>query len=159
MVSGECEGPCGRRIGEPLRRMPKALVYHIQINVSNARRALPFYRDFLAYLGYRVVDQSPGHMGFSNGTTDLWIIQSDRSHTKRKFHRKAPGLNHISFGGFNPGAVRKFTWNFLKKRRIKTLYGSPRYFPEYHKDYYAVYFEGPDRIKLELTFGRGKKAW
>lgn len=137
--------------------MPKASVYHLQINVSNARRAFPFYRDFFSRLGYRLVDESPDHLGFSNGTTDFWIIQSGKAHAKRKFHRKAPGLNHVSFGGFSPLEVRKFTRDFLQKRKVKTLYGSPRYFPEYRKDYYAVYFEGPDRLKLELTFGRGKK--
>lgn len=138
--------------------MPQASVYHLQINVSDARRAFPFYRDFFIYLGYRLVDESPEHLGFSNGATDLWIVQSGGTYSKRKFHRKGPGLNHVSFGGFSPAAVRKFTRDFLKKRKIKPLYGSPRYFPEYHKDYYAVYFEGPDRLKLELTYGRGKKA-
>ena len=138
--------------------MPKASVYHIQINVSDARRAFPFYRALFSSLGYRVVDESGDHIGVSNGTTDFWIIQSEKRHLKRKFHRKAPGLNHISFGGFSPGAVRRFTRDFLKKKKIKTLYGSPRYFPEYHQDYYAVYFEGPDRVKFEVTFGRRPKA-
>ena len=136
--------------------MPKASVYHLQINVSDARRAFPFYLAFFNSLGYRLVEEGPEHLGFSNGTTDFWIIQSEKAHTRRKFHRKAPGLNHVSFGGFSPAEVRKFARNFLKKRKVKTLYGSPRYFPEYHKDYYAVYFEGPDRLKLELTYGHRK---
>jgi hypothetical protein len=97
------------------------------------------------------VDESPQHLGVSNSTTDFWIIESKKAYSKIKFHRKAPGLNHISFGVTSPAAVRKFTRDFLKKRNIKVLYDSPRHFPEYHKDYYAVYFEGPDRIKLEVT--------
>jgi catechol 2,3-dioxygenase-like lactoylglutathione lyase family enzyme len=134
------------------RAKPRASVYHIQINVSNARRSLPFYRELLACLGYRVVDESPEHIGMSNGTTDMWVIRSERPYAKRKFHRKAPGLNHISFGVPSKKAVRDFTRNFLKKRRLKGLYGSPRHFPEYHKNYFAVYFEDPDGIKLEVTY-------
>jgi len=132
--------------------MPKASVYHIQINVSDARRSLPFYKSLFSHLGYRIVDESPGHIGVSNGTTDLWIIQSGKGHLKRKFHRKGPGLNHISFGVDSPESVKKFTRDFLRKKKIKPLYRSPRLFPEYHKDYFAVYFEDPDRIKLEVTY-------
>ena len=137
---------------------PRTSVYHIQINVSNANRALPFYRAFFSYLGYRILEESPEHLGVSNGTTDFWIIESKGSHSKRKFHRKAPGLNHISFEVASAETVRKFTRDFLGKRNIKALYDSPRHFPEYHKDYYAVYFEGPDRIKLEVTHIPRNKA-
>lgn len=98
-----------------------------------------------------MVDKSSEHIGVSNGTTDFWIVQSDKGHSKRKFHRKAPGLNHISLGVSSKEAVRKFTRDFLKKRKVKILYDSPRLFPEYHKNYYAVYFEDPDRIKWEVT--------
>ncbi len=128
------------------------------MNVSKARHAFPFYKSFFSYLGYRIIDESPEHLGVSNGTADFWIMESKGSHSKRKFHHKAPGLNHISFRVASPAAVRKFTRNFLKKRNVKVLYGSPRFFPEYHKDYDAVYFEGPDRIKLEVTSIPRKKA-
>lgn len=137
---------------------PPTSVYHIQINVSDSGKALPFYRAFFSYLGYRMIDESPEHIGASNGTTDFWIIQSEKIHAKRKFHRKSPGLNHISFGMSSRESVRKFSRDFLKKRNIKILYDSPRHFPEYHKNYYAVYFEGPDRIKLEVTYVPGKRS-
>jgi hypothetical protein len=31
------------------------------------------------------------------------------------------------------------------------LYGGPREYPEYAAAYYAVFFEDPDRIKLEVA--------
>ncbi len=132
-------------------KKPKASVYHIQINVSNARRSLPFYRAFLSYWGYRVVDQSPKHVGMSNGTTDFWIIAVEKGRSQGGFHRKAPGLNHIALRVNSKEAVRTFTREFLRKRKMKVLYGSPRLFPEYHPDYYAVYFEDPDRVKWEVV--------
>ena len=46
----------------------------------------------------------------------------------------------------------RFHKEFLKPRKIKTLYSTPKKFPEYTKDYYAVFFEDPDRIKLEVCF-------
>jgi hypothetical protein len=32
------------------------------------------------------------------------------------------------------------------------LYEGPGEYPEYHRGYYAVYFEDPDRIKLEVAY-------
>ena len=36
-------------------------------------------------------------------------------------------------------------------RGLAPLYGTPREFPEYAPGYYAVFFEDPDRIKLEVV--------
>lgn len=41
---------------------------------------------------------------------------------------------------------------FLVTNKIPTLYGTPKLFPEYEEGYYAVFFEDPDRIKLEVAY-------
>jgi hypothetical protein len=38
----------------------------------------------------------------------------------------------------------------LLPNKLSTLYGGPNEY-EYRKGYYAVYFEDPDRLKLELV--------
>ncbi len=87
-----------------------------------------------------------------NETTDFWIIGVEKDRSKIGFHRKAPGLNHVALRANSKEAVRVFAGGFLKKCKIKPLYGSPRLFPEYHPNYYAVYFEDPDRIKWEVVY-------
>lgn len=47
--------------------------------------------------------------------------------------------------------VDRFHRDFLQRRHVPVLHGGPNEHPEYHKGYYAVYFEDPDRIKLEVT--------
>jgi len=142
------------RIGAGTREehVPNTSVYHLQLNVSNAAKSLPFYQDFFKYLGYRVINQSKEHIGVSNGSTDFWIIETPAAHRKRRFHRKATGLNHISFRVSARKEIDRFVIEFLKPRGIVPLYASPKHFPEYRDGYYAVFFEDPDRIKLELTF-------
>lgn len=130
----------------------KSSVYHLQLNVSNSKKSLPFYKSFLGHLGYRIVDESSEHLGASNGTTDIWVIQTDEKYKKRGFHRKSAGLNHMAFRVDSKKAVDDLVRKFLKPKKIKPLYQSPCLFPEYHKDYYAVYFEDPDRIKLEVVY-------
>jgi catechol 2,3-dioxygenase-like lactoylglutathione lyase family enzyme len=130
----------------------KTSIYHIQINVSNAKLSLPFYRKLFTYFDYKIIDKSEEHIGASNGTTDFWIIQTEKAYLNRIDHRKSTGLNHISFRVSSKQEVDKFTKEFLNKNEIRTLYNTPKIFPEYNENYYAVFFEDPDKIKLEVTY-------
>ncbi len=129
----------------------KARVYHIQVNVRDAAVSLPFWKALLDYLEYRTVLEERDIAGFSNGTTDLWIMATDGAHAGAGFHRKRPGLNHVAFRVEQRGDVDRFCHEFLEVRGIPTLYGPPRDFPEYTPGYYAVFFEDPDRLKIEVA--------
>lgn len=129
----------------------KARVYHIQVNVRDAAVSLPFWKALLGYLEYRTVLEERDIAGFSNGTTDLWLMATDVSHVGTGFHRKRPGLNHLAFRVDQRDDVDRFCREFLEARGIPTLYGPPRDFPEYTPGYYAVFFEDPDRLKIEVA--------
>jgi catechol 2,3-dioxygenase-like lactoylglutathione lyase family enzyme len=47
--------------------------------------------------------------------------------------------------------VDRFQAEFMAPRRLAALYGTPREFPQYRPGYYAVFFEDPDRLKLEIV--------
>jgi catechol 2,3-dioxygenase-like lactoylglutathione lyase family enzyme len=114
----------------------KASLYHVQLNVS--RPSIAFYKDLLTYLGYTLMAEQPDMFGATNGTTDLWIMQTT-------------GINHLAFRVESRPHVDRFTREFLDARAILTLYGAPRDYPEYRPGYYAVFFEDPDRLKLEVA--------
>jgi catechol 2,3-dioxygenase-like lactoylglutathione lyase family enzyme len=126
----------------------KAHLYHVQINVSD----LDFYRELFAHLEYEIIDEGPDHLGASDGQTQLWIMKTAESYAELPYHRKACGLNHLAFMVASSEEVDRFCNEFLEPRKIATLYDTPRRFPEYHPEYYAVYFEDPDRIKLEVVY-------
>ena len=65
------------------------------------------------------------------------------------FHRRRVGLNHLAFWAESNEDVDRFHRQFLLPRKIQVLYGGPKKYPDYSPSYYAVYFEDPDRIKLE----------
>lgn len=125
----------------------KAQLYHIQLNVSD----VGFYADLFDFLEYRIIDRGPDHLGVTDGQTDIWIIRTETPYAQLPYHRKASGLNHLAFSVPTAGDVDRFCREFLAARNIKPLYDCPKKFPEYHPDYYAVYFEDPDRIKLEIV--------
>ena len=129
----------------------KAALYHVQINVRDANVSLPFYKSLLGYLEYRVIHEETGVAGFSDGTTDLWLTATDANHAGFGFHRKRAGINHVAFRVGCRADVDRFRDEFLIPRRMPALYGTPREFPEYRPGYYAVFFEDPDRLKLEVV--------
>lgn len=125
---------------------------HIGLHVSDAKRSFPFYKDLLSFLGYHIICDDEGHLGMRNGPTDMWLKETSAHHKANGYHRRNTGLTHICFGVRSRADVDKFYRDFLKPRGILTLYGSPKAFPEYTPEYYAVYFEDPDRIKIEVAF-------
>jgi len=129
----------------------KASVYHLQLNVRDAGVSIPFYHALLEYLEYRVTYSAPGVLGASNHTTDFWIMGVPADRRPYAPHRKDPGLNHVAFRVEARADVDRFHDEFLEPRGIKILYGGPRDYPEYRPGYYAVFFEDPDRLKLEVV--------
>ncbi len=129
----------------------KASVYHVQLNVADAGVSVPFYRELLGYLEYRVMVGRDGVLGMSNGTTDFWILAAEAERGTARLHRRNPGLNHVAFRVGQRGDVDRFHDEFLRARGIAALYGGPQDYPEYRPGYYAVFFEDPDRLKLEIV--------
>ena len=132
----------------------KATLQHIQLNVSNKNISYPFYKEMLLRLGYKIYSVEDWGIGMRDPKTNLviWVAETENKFRKNKFHRKATGINHLAFLVSSKKNVDDFYKNFIKKNNIKTLYQTPKAFPEYTPNYYAVFFEDPDRIKLEVVF-------
>src|SRR5712692_2512945 len=130
-------------------------VQHVEINVSNLDRSKAFYQDLLAWLGYKQILDEKGVMGWDNGNVQIFLVSCGEHFMESGFHRKRVGLNHIAFRAKSKADVDKLHGQFLVPRSTKVLYGGPKEYPENGKGYYAVYFEDPDRIKLEFVHGVG----
>jgi glyoxylase I family protein len=129
----------------------KAQLYHLQVNVRDPARSLPFYKALLGYLEYRTVYDTDSMAGFSGHGTDIWVGAAAPAQAAAGFHRKRTGLNHLAFRVDRREDVDRFQAEFMAPRRLGALYGTPREFPEYRRGYYAVFFEDPDRLKLEVV--------
>ncbi len=72
----------------------KSVLYHIQLNVGDVARSIPFYRALFEYLEYRIMVAEPDTLGVSDGTTDIWIIggSSRASVSPAGDGREPPGL-------------------------------------------------------------------
>ncbi|MEW5805547.1 MAG: VOC family protein [Patescibacteria group bacterium] len=128
-------------------------INHLNINVSDPSASFPFYKELLEYLGYKTIRYIENTTAaFENNGFSLWFDAVKEKYKDKTFHRQATGINHLAFRVNSKEEVDKFYQEFLKPRKIETLYQTPKAFPEYTDKYYAVFFEDPDRIKLEVVY-------
>src|SRR5947207_14090227 len=119
---------------------------HLDIYVSDLARSGEFWGAFLTALGYREFAQSATGWSWTNDESTVFLLQAESGYLDPPYHRKRAGLNHLAFGVSDPKQVDAMaTW--LKERNIPLLYGGPRT----GRTTYAVFFEDPDRIKIEVV--------
>ena len=130
----------------------KSKVAHIYLYVSDLKRSYDFYSKFLTFLDYRETVNKDWGFAYNNEGTSIWFEVARKGHVEKGYHRKRIGLNHLAFRVNSRDEVDKFNKEFLKPHKIPTLYDTPKPFLEYEEGYYAVFFEDPDRIKLEIVY-------
>lgn len=125
------------------------LLHHVEINVSDLEKSKSFYNWWLPELGYEKFQEWPQGISWKLGDTYLVFVQTESSHLEPGYHRKRTGLNHLAFYAESRGHVDRMTER-LRARGITILYEDRHPFAG-GPDYYAVFFEDPDRVKLELV--------
>lgn len=106
-------------------------------------------------MSFSKIFEAKGMMEWSKEGTRIIVAQCPERFIAKGYHRKQIGLNHIAFRAPNKEAVDDLYRNYLLPHKVSVLYGGPKEWPDYDPGYYAVYFEDPDRIKLELVYVPG----
>lgn len=127
----------------------KGILHHVEIYVSNLQATIGFWGWLLGELGYTVYQQWPQGISYKLGETYLVFVQTEEAYLDAPYHRKHTGLNHLAFHVDSREEVDTFT-EALKGRGVPILYADKHPFAS-GPDYYAVFFEDPDRIKVELA--------
>lgn len=127
----------------------KPNLVHVFLNVTDKSISFPFYKDILGNLGYEVEFEDNDNLGMNNGQTEIWLRPSYSS-DPQKFDRRAVGINHLAFRVETTEEVDRFVREIILPKGMRVLFDSPKTFPAFTKDYYAVYFEDPDGIKIEV---------
>lgn len=124
-------------------------LHHIEIYVSDLKRSAEFWGWFLGVLGYEIYSQWDSGVSYIFGDTYIVFVQTEKKYINEPFHRCRTGLNHLAFHASSREFVDKMTVD-LKNKGINILYEDKHPFAG-GEDYYAVFFEDPDRIKVELV--------
>lgn len=126
-----------------------SLISHIEINVSQYAESIRFYDLVLKSLGWKRLLCQTTHTTFTDGFSKFILCPTEEAHSEIPFHRKRAGLNHLAFHADSKEAVETFYREVLLKNNVPLLYEQK---PTGDDAYFAVFFEDPDRIKLEVVY-------
>ena len=129
--------------------MSKGLIHHIEIYVSDLKSSTIFWGWFLEELGYEPFQSWEGGQSWKIEETYIVFVQAEERYMDIPYHRCRVGLNHLAFHANSRQQVDEMTIK-LEHKGVKVLYKDKHPFAGGEK-HYAVYFEDPDRIKVELV--------
>lgn len=129
--------------------MSQGLIHHIEIYVSNLKSSVDFWGWLLEELGYEPFQEWKSGQSWRIGETYIVFVQANEKFMDIPYHRCRVGLNHLAFHASSRQQVDDMTRK-LKEKGVKILYTDKHPFAG-GDEHYAVYFEDPDRIKVELV--------
>jgi glyoxylase I family protein len=121
---------------------------HVYLTVSDFARSRRFYDRLMKALGFKKGTAAIGgelHCHYYNRSFQVSIRPA--RHRAIKHDSYAPGLHHLSLRVANQADVDQIA---RKLRAMRINVEGPRLWPEYSPDYYAVFFNDPDGIRLEV---------
>lgn len=117
--------------------------------VSNLRKTEDFWWWFLTKLGYETYQKWEQGFSYKHDNTYIVFVQTEAKFLDVPYHRCRVGLNHLAFHAQSRVQVDEITVELLQ-RSIKLLY-TDKHPLAGGDNHYAVYFEDPDRMKVELV--------
>jgi catechol 2,3-dioxygenase-like lactoylglutathione lyase family enzyme len=129
--------------------LKQGLLHHIELYVSDLQSSLNFWSWLLKDLGYNLVSEWEQGQSWKLGETYIVFVQTEEKYLDIPYHRCGVGLNHLAFHAKSRQHVDEMTMK-LKEKGITILYQDKHPYAG-GENYYAVFFEDPDRIKVELV--------
>jgi catechol 2,3-dioxygenase-like lactoylglutathione lyase family enzyme len=125
------------------------MLHHVEINVSNLSKSSVFWGWFLNELGYEPYQKWASGISWKFQETYLVFVQTEERFLDVPYHRSRTGLNHLAFHAKSKDHVDEIIEK-LKNRGINIIYRDRHPFAG-GANHYAVFFEDPDRMKVELV--------
>ncbi len=138
---------------------------HIDISIGYPERSIPFYAAFFGALGYRRWSvsepewQGPSPRRATWGTKypggarfDVEVRPARVESRDRRYDRYEPGPHHLAFHAASRAVVDRVYAAMLEVGA--TVLDPPHDYSDeagYCPGYYAVFFEDPDGVKLEVA--------
>ena len=128
----------------------QGILHHVEIYVSDLEKTKLFWTWLLCdKLNYEIYQKWPSGISYKLGETYIVFVQTETSFLDNSYHRKNTGLNHLAFHCDTREFVNQITKE-LEEKQIPILYKDKHPFAGGEK-YYAVFFEDPDKIKVEVV--------
>lgn len=126
-------------------------INHIEIYVSNLTNSKKFWNWLLVkHLGYKVYQSWSNGISYSiNSNYYIVFVQTSEDKLTPSYNRTHVGLNHLAFSISDIQTLKQIR-SELQLKGYTELYAD-KYPHAGGNDNYTLYFEDPDRIKVELV--------
>ncbi|MBC1515661.1 VOC family protein [Listeria immobilis] len=124
------------------------MLHHVEFNVTDIEKSRLFWSELLELLSYELYQTWNEGFSYKYEDTYLVFVQTEEAFLKEGYHHKRIGLNHLAFHGGSKERIDYFR-DKLKAEGVKLLYEN-RYPFAGGENHYAVFFEDPDKIKVEI---------
>ena len=124
-------------------------MHHIEIYVSNIIKSREFYSWLLEDLGFALYQEWKEGFSYKKDKFYVVFVQTQKKYLSNGYNRCNIGLNHIAFSCSDVKEIDALREKLLFKG--VTLLYDEKYPYAGGNESYAVYFEDPDRIKLEIA--------
>lgn len=125
------------------------LLHHVELYASAFEKSVAFWDWFLDELGYEVYQEWDDGRSWKCGPTYLVVVRAPEEYEDEEYHRRHPGLNHLAFHADSRAQVDELTRK-LRERGRTILYEDEHPYAG-GEGYYALYFEDPERMKVEVV--------
>ncbi len=125
------------------------MIHHIELYVSDLKASKNFWGWLLEKLGYTSFQSWENGHSWKIGETYIVFVQVADRFEDKPYHRCGVGLNHLAFHASSRDQVDELT-KLLANKGVTILYQHQHPYAG-GETHYAVYFEDPDRIKVELV--------
>ena len=133
----------------------RGLLHHVEIYVSNLERSLEFWSWLLGKFGYVESARWDAGASLKLGATYLVFVQTEERFLEPAYHRCRTGLNHLAFHASDEAEVLALSEE-LRARGTTILYEDKHPYAG-GAGYCAVFFEDPDRMKVEVVAPKPKR--
>ena len=127
----------------------KGTLHHIEIYVKDLEKSIAFWGWILEELGYEEYQRWEQGVSYIYEKSYLVFVKAEEKYLDVPYHRCRAGLNHLAFYGGTNAFVDEMTEK-LREKGVTILY-EDRHPYAGGPDYYAVFFEDPDRMKVEIV--------
>ncbi len=123
--------------------MQNSVIHHLGIGLADPQAAERFFDQLFAYLGLEKEKTQEAVAGWKGRGTRFYLYPVKAG--------QPPGaLQHLAFAARSRSEVEEFAmWAEEKGIRITS---GPKPYPEYGGDYYALFFEGPEGLRMEIVW-------
>lgn len=128
--------------------MPLGL-HHVEIYMSDLQVSVGFWGWLLPELGFEAYQTWEEGRSWRAGDTYLVFVQAEDGYRDERLHRKRPGLNHLSLWATSTQQVRDLP-DQLRERGARVLYEDRAPDAVGAPSDWSVFFEDPDRLKVEV---------